>query len=270
MQPKRPLAVPIKASRKEKDLLFQFLILANFLEYLEAGAVPALLLQLSRAFHMSSGQLGLLGGVVYLSLSIGGPFAGYLLRHQDHRTVLGIAVTVNNFFTFLWALTPVDLSYSTSLFIGIRFFMGLTQCVICVFLPLWTNQFAPKDKRTSWMGYLQASVPFGVMMGYIIASVITEASRGSDTCFNILCWRWPILIEAFLVTPVSIAIYFIPRDLISVKVIHGSNSKRKQRLQLPMQLTATGVHRDTTDDDNNNNNHYHESNPRDIRRYNGA
>ena len=81
--------------------------------------------------------------------------AGYLLRHQDHRTVIGYAVVVNNFFTLLWALTPVDMKYSIHLFIALRFIMGLTQCVMCVFLPLWTNQFAPKDKKTSWMGYLQ-------------------------------------------------------------------------------------------------------------------
>jgi MFS family permease len=81
--------------------------------------------------------------------------AGYLLRHQDHRTVIGFAVAINNFFTLLWALTPVDTYYSVHLFIGLRFIMGLTQCVVCVFLPLWTNQFAPKDKKTSWMGYLQ-------------------------------------------------------------------------------------------------------------------
>ena len=172
---------PQRLSRRDKDRLFQFLLLANFLEYLEAGAVPALLLQLSTSYHMSPGQQGLLGGVVYLSLSIGGPFAGndtlllllnhrsrdligynvvtsstgYLLRHKDHRTVIGIAVAVNNFFTLLWAMTPVDMTYSIHAFIGLRFIMGLTQCVICVFLPLWTNQFAPKDKKTSWMGYLQ-------------------------------------------------------------------------------------------------------------------
>jgi MFS family permease len=169
---------PPKSSRKEKDLLFKFLLLANFLEYLEAGAVPALLLQLSTAFHMSPGQQGLLGGVVYLSLSLGGPFAGYLLRHHDHRTVVGAAVAINNFFTLLWALTPVNLPYSTLMFIAVRFLMGLTQCVICVFLPLWTNQFAPRDKRTSWMGYLQVSdEKYRIFHGFVMTLQITISSK---------------------------------------------------------------------------------------------
>lgn len=81
---------------------------------------------------------------MYLSLSIGGPFAGYLLRHYDHKLIVFLSLIINNIFTLLWALTPVNRTYSTTLFITIRFLMGLSQCGLCVFLPLWTNEYAPK------------------------------------------------------------------------------------------------------------------------------
>lgn len=68
-------------------------------------------------------------------------------------------------------------------------------------------------------------------MGYIIASVVIGLAGGSDTCFSLLCWRWPFIIEVILIAPLSIGIFFIPKDLISVKVIHG-NSKRKAEIQL--------------------------------------
>jgi MFS family permease len=144
-----------RGNDNESQYLFQFLLLANLLQYLEAGAVPALLLPLSKAFKMTSGQQGLLGGIVYLSLGIGSPFAGYLLRHYEHKTVMLSAFSLNMLFAFLWAFTPIGLEYSTILFISIRFCMGLCQSIICVFLPLWTNQNAPGDKRTTWMSYLQ-------------------------------------------------------------------------------------------------------------------
>lgn len=76
--------------------------------------------------------------------------------------------------------------------------------------------------------YFQASVPFGVMMGYIIASVITELARGSATCYSLLCWRWAFLLEVALIAPLSVAMFFIPKELISVKVIHGNSARRKQ------------------------------------------
>ena len=68
----------------------------NFLEYLEAGAIPASLTSLSRSFDMNAMQLGLLGGTVFLSISAGGPIAGYLLKHYDHRTILGVSVSVSS------------------------------------------------------------------------------------------------------------------------------------------------------------------------------
>jgi MFS family permease len=162
-----------------KARLFQCLLFANFLQvgwsslflvtrhpyssptshlpsqYLEAGAVPALLLQLSISFGMGSGQQGLLGGVVYLSLSLGSPFAGYLLRNFDHKRVISTAVFANMFFTFLWAMTPVGHTFSTHAFISLRFLMGLCQCILCVFLPLWTNENAPAKSCSKWMSYLQ-------------------------------------------------------------------------------------------------------------------
>lgn len=82
---------------------------------------------------------------------------------------------------------------------------------------------------------MQASVPFGVMMGYIIASLITGFARGSDICYNVLCWRWPFLIEVALIAPLSLAIFFIPKELMSVKVIHGNSARKKQKLQLHLQ-----------------------------------
>lgn len=226
--------------KQDKTYLFRCLLLANFLQYLEAGAVPALLLQLSESFSMGPGKQGLLGGVVYLSLGVGGPFAGYLLRKYEHKTVISCAVAANMFFTVVWALTPVGETYSTDMFIAVRFLMGLCQCVICVFLPLWTNENAPKETRTSWMSYLQvfiptissmcaifnyfcsvtaqASVPFGIMMGYIIASILTSISNKHNSCFGLLCWRWSFLIEVMLLSPLYLGLYFIPKEDIAVCV----------------------------------------------------
>ena len=215
----------IRQQRDQASYLFKYFLLANFLQYLEAGAVPALLLSLSDDFDMGHGQQGLLGGVVYIALSCGGPFAGYLLRknENDHRKVIGTAILMNNCFTLLWALTPVKYFFSKALFISLRFLMGCAQCFLCVFLPLWINEFAPNNKRTSWMGYLQASVPLGVMSGYVLASIVIAISHGSNTCFYINCWRIPFLIEVILLLPFCVAFNFIPRQHLSLTI---ASSKR--------------------------------------------
>ena len=110
------------------------------------------------------------------------------------------------------ALTPVGAWYSTGLFIGIRFVMGLMQCILCVYLPLWVHKFAPSSQRAKWMGALQSSVPFGVMIGYIIAAVLVGPISSTDVCFHLLCWRWPLLFEWALLFPFCIAIHFVPTE----------------------------------------------------------
>lgn len=207
-----------KVSKKKVSYLFKYLLAANFLEYLEAGALPALLMQLTSSFQMKPGEIGLLGGIVYLSLSIGAPFAEYLLRNYDHQLVVGWSLTINNIFTLCWALTPIGYSFSSLLFISLRFLMGLTQCVVCIFMPLWCNEFAPKDQKTTWMSYQQVSVPFGVMSGYIIASLITNISHNADVCLGLLCWRWPFIIEVILLIPLCIGVFLVPREHVSVKL----------------------------------------------------
>ena len=41
--------------KKNGEYLLKYMLAVNFLEYLEAGAVPALLIQLKQSFHMSPG-----------------------------------------------------------------------------------------------------------------------------------------------------------------------------------------------------------------------
>ena len=242
------LAPSGSSRRKSATYLFKYLLCANFLQYIEAGAVPALLLQLASSFKMSTGQQGLLGGIVYLSLSAGGPFAGYILRHFEHKTVVLSALCINTLFTLAWALTPTNLRHSSSLFIAIRFLMGLSQCVLCVFLPLWTNEYAPKGKRTSYMSRLQASVPFGVMAGYILASVVLTLSKGSDTCGPMLCWRIPFLFEVLLTIPFCIALHFVPAEHVSIKVVHNNTKKAMRRTTSNAQLLQIYKEHDTSGD----------------------
>lgn len=64
------------------------------------------------------------------------------------------------------------------------------------------------------------------MMGYIIASLITNISHNADTCFYLLCWRWPFLIEVVLLIPFCVGIFCVPKQHINIKLSHEvSNDK---------------------------------------------
>ena len=175
--------------------IFTFLLFSNAFMYFECGTVPAMLLQISDSMGLNVATEGLMGGIVYLSLCLGGPIAANFLRRFDHlhSRVIATAVCGNTFLTFFWALTPVGYKWSSAMFISLRFIMGLHQSIICVFFPIWVNEYAPADRKATWFAFMQASVPLGVMGGYIIATIILHQER--KYVLGLLSWRIPILIE---------------------------------------------------------------------------
>ncbi len=108
-----------------------------------------------------------------------------------------------------------------------RMNMHLKVLTHSLLLTYSLTQLRVQGKVTSWMGKLQVSVPIGVMMGYIIASIITTLSRGTNTCGFILCWRIPFLLEVLFVTPFCIALYFVPAEHINLRIAHKNSINRQ-------------------------------------------
>ncbi len=56
------------------------------------------------------------------------------------------------------------------------------------------------------------------MGGYIIAAVMIGPIKGTDVCYGILCWRWPLLVEWFMLVPFCIAIHFVPTSHLIMRI----------------------------------------------------
>ncbi|OWY96412.1 Major Facilitator Superfamily (MFS) transporter [Phytophthora megakarya] len=250
--PSSPL-LPYASRRHASEYLFKFLVLAQVFMYLEAGAVPSLLQQFTLTFRLSPQEQGLLGAIVYISISLASPWCSTLFRRFDPRQLLGVSLVINNLAVLGLACAPTAAWYSKSLLIALRGLVGLTQAFSCVYSPLWVHDYAPKAKRGTWMSYLQGAVPVGITLGYFAGSVtIWLASQGTDTatslqnvvvalskaalginantnlvdgieddsmrlCHGIYCWRWPFLTQFVLVLPLSILIFFVPREHIRLR-----------------------------------------------------
>ncbi|KAG9415950.1 hypothetical protein AC1031_000335 [Aphanomyces cochlioides] len=199
--------------------LFKYFIFAQIFVYMEAGVVPALLLDFTVAFGLTPQEQGLLGAVVYIALSIGSPLCGYLFRHYSPRLVLGASLVVNNLCVLAFAFTPVGEWYSSPLLILLRGAIGFTQTCLCVYAPLWVHDYAPKSQKTSWMSYLQGAVPIGVTFGYLLGSVTVWINDSAIGCFNLLCWRWPFLFQVVIVTPLALGCFFVPEEHIRMRHI---------------------------------------------------
>jgi len=67
------------------------------------------------------------------------------------------------------------------------------------------------------MARLQASVPVGVMGGYVTASIFAKYA-GHGFLFGTEFWRWPIYIEVCLITPFCFAFCCIPKSTFNLRL----------------------------------------------------
>ena len=227
--------------------IFPLMLLINCAMYIESGVVPALLLQLTSSFNMRPGEQGLLGGIVFLSLSLGSPIAGYSLHHFDQQLLVGASIVANALLTLVWAMTPVNFKYSTLLFISVRALMGFTQAFFVVYIPLWTNENSPRSSKTKWMGYYQMTVPIGIITGYILSSIVLSLSDPIDPlmCGGLLCWRWPLLIEVVILLPIALMFLQLPRDAAIVRMRRIKNDASQAQLVEQSAITNTEPTRTT-------------------------
>lgn len=141
---------------------------------------------------------------MYLALSCGCPLAGALFTKYSVKHVMFCAMFLNVLSLVGFSLTPSG--WPNTLILA-RAAIGFSQAFISVYAPVWVDEFATAGSATSWMSALQASVPIGVMIGYVMGA----ASTWVESCpAGIDCWRFPFFTQAFFLLPASVAILFVP------------------------------------------------------------
>jgi MFS family permease len=199
-------ALPDDIPETSKSSVFTALLFAQVLVYAEAGAIPALLDRLSAAFSLTYYQQGLLGGVVYVGISLGAPFASFAYHKYEPKSVLMVSLLLNLISVIFFGLTPESWPLALT---GARFLIGVTQSFLAIFCPVWVDVYASRSKQTQWFSGLQASVPIGIMVGYLLgyaAIWIKAANEGDDECFGgrLDCWRLPFIVQAILTVPLVV------------------------------------------------------------------
>jgi len=200
--------------KQEARWLFRWILFTEVAVYMEAGAVPALLHELAHWFEMSYSQQGFLGGIVYLMISLGCPLATVCFQRYSPKWVLVIALFLNCGAVILFGCTPSGYAASYYLLLGARALIGFTQAFLCVYMAVWIDHFAPADKFTTWFSYNQASVPGGIVLGYLAGTVMVQIDLANGTsdgsgCGYFTCWRYPFLLQASLILPVCIRLLFV-------------------------------------------------------------
>jgi MFS family permease len=199
--------------------VFAVLMLTQVVLFAEAGAVPALLVQLASAFKLTFPEQGYLGGIVYFGIAVGAPITSEFFKCANPKHVLSWTLLINMGSLLVFASVPAGW---TQTLIGTRFLIGFTQATFSVYVPVWVDRFAPKDKATRWFSWLQITVPVGIMVGYLlgwIAIGLQTAPNNGGQCLGgtVGCWRLPFFFQVLLTVPVCCAVVSLPSAQLDVE-----------------------------------------------------
>ncbi len=206
--------------------IFKWLCLISILTTAQGGAVPSMLESIKEGFNLSFVQQGLLGGAVYIGLSLCCPITGYLFRKFNIKSVLSVSLLL---FTVALICFSSVRSGNPEVLIVTMGMMGIFQAFIMVFSPVWIDAYAPNSRRTKWISIYTAMTAFGIMVGYINGAITTWI--WANHCpHNIMCWRIPFMFQALCLLPIVIFFFFIPVEHLEIDLGSNNNGDQYQKL----------------------------------------
>jgi MFS family permease len=77
-----------------------------------------------------------------------------------------------------------------------------------IFLPVWVDAFAPKEKRTRWMTLCLCASPMGLLTGYFVSAIVVAYTDS---------WWWAFYILILSMMPLVIIMSLIDGSYIAIK-----------------------------------------------------
>jgi len=217
--------VKTNVSFSEK-LLFASLVYTCIFVNFDGGALPPILDLLKDSLGIPPAQQGLLGGMAYIGLTVACPLAGPVLQRVPTRLILIVSITLNSFFCFLFGLAPSRVYAFLA-----RFGVGFTHSIIVVYNPVWVDCHAPRSYATTWLSFIQASAPLGIMIGYCVSGYLSQVFHVS--------WRLAFYIQGVALIPPLLVFLFAPTSALSISDEEDDDPDFDQKMDVNMLQQTT-------------------------------
>ena len=119
--------------------LFILFMVTNTLMNMDHGSIPAATTPITEEFDLTSSQLGTLGSMVYIGITVGSLTASYIFHKFGAKSILTLMLTLTSLGEILF---PFSL-YSQCMMFVCRFFTGFFQVFISIYIPVWIDIYAP-------------------------------------------------------------------------------------------------------------------------------
>jgi len=193
-------ASPQSLSIADRKRVLWIMCLLKVITSYDSGAYGAVLGiddGIAQALQLSVVDEGALGSAPFIGNTIGCAVAGVLFSQYEAKPMLLFGMGMHFTSTILFALAP---SFIVALLS--RVLIGFTLSFVVVYSVVWTDVFAPQQYATTWLAAMNAGVPLGMLLGFIMGgSVIPELE---------LSWRLTFVFKAIVLLPLLVMLKRTP------------------------------------------------------------
>lgn len=139
------------------------------------------------------------------------------LAHSFDRLIL----TATGLAIWVAASLMAGMSKSYTMFLIARLISGVGEASFISLAPPFIEDYVPAESKTKWLSFFYLAIPVGGALGYVVSGPLTQKDPQHG-------WRWPFQIEGYLMIPLVIYCFLVPRFL------------RGKKTVIPVPATAAG------------------------------
>ena len=80
-----------------------------------------------------------------------------------------------------------------------RYLTGVSQIFISIFAPIWSDTYAPEDRKARWITVFTLATPAGMVTGYLLTAVILTFDSN---------WQISFFLQVLFLAPILLVIVF--------------------------------------------------------------
>ena len=201
---------PVLLSRTYRLIAFFVMVTIEMAINVSSGVLSAASKTIKKQYTMLDVEFGYFGLAQGIGRTFGSIFYTVMVNQISAKWLGGAFSIVKGF-----VLASFELTQSKWILIGLRGVIGFVHMPPSTYIPIWIDQYGLRKYKTVQMSFLQALVPVGKVLGFVLVNVFGEER-----------WKLAYDVEGLFLVFCGLFIVLSPIDYFNRKVVLMSDDER--------------------------------------------
>ena len=206
---------PVLLSRSYRLIAFFVMVTIEMAINVSSGVLSAASKTIKKQYTMLDVEFGYFGLAQGIGRTFGSIFYTVMVNQISAKWLGGAFSIVKGF-----VLASFELTQSKWILIGLRGVIGFVHMPPSTYIPIWIDQYGLRNWKTVQMSFLQALVPVGKVLGFVLVNLFGEEK-----------WKYAYDVEGIYLVLCGLFIVLSPIDYFNRKVVLMADEERPTEYQ---------------------------------------